>query len=60
MLVLQCIYCGEPLKYHENEADGVITVEPCDNCIEETRESAYQDGYDSGYNTGYVVGYDAG
>lgn len=33
-----------------------VSVEPCSNCIERTKEKGYEDGYNSGYEEGFTKG----
>jgi 2-polyprenyl-3-methyl-5-hydroxy-6-metoxy-1,4-benzoquinol methylase len=44
-----CGTCGAGLCHQTHERSGGITVDACEACIEEAKNSARSEGYDEGY-----------
>jgi|GEM_PF-6862530 len=58
-----CKSCGDQLNvFIEWSNLGVIkvTVAPCENCLDNTKDAGLSEGYSDGYDVGYDKGYKAG
>lgn len=52
-LAVRCERCMASLEASVD--GGIIDIEPCEVCLETTREAAYDDGHTFGYSEGYTA-----
>ena len=47
-----CNQCGKGLCKYTTVTGTAISVDPCPDCIESTRDKAFNDGWSEGYEKG--------